>query len=288
MKTEDWQQTPVIMPHFCDVALPVPLDRVFTYSVNDQAEPPAIGCRVIVPFRNEKLTGIVTRVHEEPPPVEAKPIVAVLDTGPLLTPDLMELAAWISSYYIAPLGEVFRSMLPLMAEVKHQTLYRIADKGREVLYASANQGSSRRSRPSPADQDIEYNVLNYLEAGEAARASKLRSATGANWNFCKGCPARNGSPAKPPPSSATPDAPFAMRCSFLKSAFLNSTRTSKRSWPNSPVPAANLRSPNCVVWDYLIPPSEPWFAEDSSSSKSVPPTFISRPSKLWPCQRAHA
>ena len=73
------------MPHFCDVALPVPLDRVFTYSVNDQAEPPTIGCRVIVPFRNEKLTGIVTRVHEEPPPVEAKPIIAVLDAAPLLT-----------------------------------------------------------------------------------------------------------------------------------------------------------------------------------------------------------
>ncbi len=174
------------MPHFCDVALPVPLDRVFTYSVNDQAEPPTIGCRVIVPFRNEKLTGIVTRVHEEPPPVEAKPIIAVLDTEPLLAPDLMELAAWISNYYIAPFGEVFRSMLPLMAEVKHQTLYRIADKGREALYASANQGSSRRSRKSAEEQDIEYNVLNYLEAGEAARAAKLRSTTGATSELLQG------------------------------------------------------------------------------------------------------
>ena len=174
------------MPHFCDVALPVPLDRVFTYSVNDQAEPPTIGCRVIVPFRNEKLTGLVTRVHEEPPPVEAKPIIAVLDSEPLLTTDLMELAAWISNYYIAPFGEVLRSMLPLMAEVKHQTLYRIADKGREALYASANQGSSRRSRKSAEEQDIEYNVLNYLEAGEAARVSKLRSATGANAELLQG------------------------------------------------------------------------------------------------------
>ena len=175
------------MPHFCDVALPVPLDRVFTYRVNDEAEPPAaVGCRVIVPFRNEKLTGIVTRLHDDPPPVEAKPIVAVLDPEPLLSADLMELAAWISSYYIAPLGEVFRSMLPLMAEVKHQTLYRIADKGREVLYDSANQGSSRRSRKSAEEQDIEYNVLNYLEAGEAARAAKLRPATGATAELLNG------------------------------------------------------------------------------------------------------
>jgi primosomal protein N' (replication factor Y) (superfamily II helicase) len=174
------------MPQFCDVALPVPLDRVFTYSVTDEAEPPAVGCRVIVPFRNEKLTGIVTRVHQEPPPVEAKPIIAVLDGAPLLAPDLMELAAWIANYYIAPLGEVFRSMLPLMAEVKRKTLYRIADRGREVLYASANEGSSRRSRKSAGDQDIEYNVLNYLEAGEATRAAKLRSATGANLELLQG------------------------------------------------------------------------------------------------------
>jgi primosomal protein N' (replication factor Y) (superfamily II helicase) len=174
------------MPQFCDVALPVPLDRVFTYNVDDQAEPPAIGARVIVPFRNEKLTGIVTRVHEEPPPVEAKPILTILDAAPLLDRDLMELAAWISNYYIAPLGEVFRSMLPLMAEVKHQILYRIADKGRETLFASANQGSSRRSRKSAEEQDIEYSVLNYLEAGEPARASKLRSATGANLELLQG------------------------------------------------------------------------------------------------------
>jgi primosomal protein N' (replication factor Y) (superfamily II helicase) len=174
------------MSSYCDVALPVPLDRVFTYSVNDQAEPPAIGCRVIVPFRNEKLTGIVTRVHDVPPPVEAKPIIALLDVEPLLASDLMELAAWISNYYIAPLGEVFRSMLPLMAEVKHHTLYRIAEKGREALFASANQGSSRRTRRSHADQDIEYNVLNYLETGEAARASRLRSAAGATAELLQG------------------------------------------------------------------------------------------------------
>jgi primosomal protein N' (replication factor Y) len=174
------------MPSFCDVALPVPLDRVFTYSVNDSAESPAVGCRVIVPFRNEKLTGIVTRLHDNPPPVEAKPLTAVLDTAPLLSPDLMELASWISQYYLAPLGEVFRSMLPLMAEVKHQTLYRIAEKGREILYASAQEGSSRRSRKSPEQQDIEYNILNYLEAGESVRISKLRSATGATTELLAG------------------------------------------------------------------------------------------------------
>ena len=265
------------MPHFCDVALPVPLDRVFTYSVNDQAEPPAIGCRVIVPFRNEKLTGIVTRVHEEPPPVEAKPIIAVLDAEPLLRPDLMELAAWISNYYIAPLGEVFRSMLPLMAEVKHQTLYRIADKGREALYASANQGSSRRSRKSAEEQDIEYNVLNYLEAGEAARASKLRSATGANHRT----PARNAPQEMDRPRNLRRPARRPTHHS-LRGAHSRGPHTQTQREPaNVPrrtrrYPAANLRSPNCAASIFPIPPSAPSFAADSSASKSVPPTSTSR------------
>ena len=179
------------MPSFCDVALPVPLDRVFTYKVDGFADfsTESVGCRVIVPFRNEKLTGIITRVHDEPPPVEAKAVIDVLDATPLLAPDLMELASWVSQYYLAPLGEVFRSMLPLMAEVKHQTLYRIAEKGREALFNSANDGSSRRSRKSAADQDIEYSVLNYLNAlndGEAARISRLRSATGATLDLLNG------------------------------------------------------------------------------------------------------
>ena len=73
---------------------------------------------MVVPFRNEKLIGVVTRLHDEAPPVEARLIEAVLDQEPILSAELMELAAWIAQYYLAPLGEVLRSMLPLMAEVR--------------------------------------------------------------------------------------------------------------------------------------------------------------------------
>src|SRR5450432_992110 len=132
------------MPQFCDVALPVPLDRLFTYALRPGEDPPAVGCRVLVPFRTEKMAGVVIRLHDEAPPVEARPIEAVLDTEPMVSPELLELAAWIGRYYIAPLGEVLRSMLPLMAEVKHQVLYRITETGAKVLYQSAEQGSSRR------------------------------------------------------------------------------------------------------------------------------------------------
>ncbi len=172
------------MALFCDVALPVPLDRVWTYRC---AEPPPVeGARVLVPFRNEKMSGIVTRVHGEPPPVEAKPILAVLDAEPVVAPDLMRLAEWIVNYYLCPLGEVLRTMLPLVAEVRKRVLLRIAEAGRTALHAGAEGGSSRRSRRTPSEQDAEYAVLNYLENGEAARIATLRKVTGATRELLDG------------------------------------------------------------------------------------------------------
>jgi primosomal protein N' (replication factor Y) len=172
------------MPAFCDVALPVPLDRAFTYALN--GEVPGVGCRVLVPFRNEKLAGVVVRVHDDAPPVEAKPLLTILDREPIVSGPLLELAQWIAQYYIAPLGEVLRTMLPLMAEVQRVVLYRITDTGRQILYEGAEKGSSRRSKLSPGEQSLEYAVLNYLESGEAARVSRLRSSTGASLHLLHG------------------------------------------------------------------------------------------------------
>jgi primosomal protein N' (replication factor Y) len=165
------------MPAFCDVALPVPLDQTFTYAVNGVV--PTAGARVLVPFSGQRLMGVVTRLHDDPPPagLEIKPIQQVLDDAPLLPEELMRLAAWIAKYYVAPLGEVLRGMMPLAAEVRRQFTYRIAEAGRRVLYEGAQKGSSRRSRLSPEEQNREYAVLNYLEDGHAAKASALRSAT---------------------------------------------------------------------------------------------------------------
>ncbi|WP_353069443.1 primosomal protein N' [Tunturibacter empetritectus] len=178
------------MPQFCDVALPVPLDQVFTYSVNGSmsGNGPVVGARVLVPFSGQRLMGVVVRVHEDAPAedFEIKPVQQVLDEAALLPAELMKLAAWIASYYVAPLGEVLRGMLPLAAEVKRHFSYRIAEAGRKVLYEGAMKGSSRRSKLTVEEQNREYSVLNYLEGGESAKMSALRSATGANKGLLEG------------------------------------------------------------------------------------------------------
>jgi primosomal protein N' (replication factor Y) (superfamily II helicase) len=147
-----------------------------------------VGARVLVPFSGQRLMGVVVRVHEDAPveEFEIKPVQQVLDDAALLPEELMKLAGWIAQYYVAPLGEVLRGMLPLAAEVKRHFSYRIAEQGRKVLYEGAMKGSSRRSKLSVEEQDREYSVLNYLEGGEAAKMSALRSATGANKGLLEG------------------------------------------------------------------------------------------------------
>jgi len=168
------------MPQFCDVALPVPLDATFTYRIPEGLAEPCVGGRVIVPFREKRLCGVVNELHDREPRFTAKSVQRVLDATSALTPDLMELGRWIAQYYIAPIGEVFRTMLPLSAEFHRVVGYRITDKGFEALHAASTAGSSLRSRKDTSHQMLEYAVLNRLGDGEVVREPTLRSASGAS------------------------------------------------------------------------------------------------------------
>src|ERR1022692_4949980 len=149
------------MPEYCDVALPVPLDMVFTYRVPAEATP-VVGGRVLVPFRQQRFTGIVVELHDRKPSVATKIILSVLDIAPVLDEQLLRLGRWIADYYLAPLGEVFRTMLPLNAEFKRSIAYRITKEGQLALHLAGMSGSSARSRRTPEEQAAEFRVLDYL------------------------------------------------------------------------------------------------------------------------------
>jgi primosomal protein N' (replication factor Y) len=141
---------------------------------------PVGGGRVLVPFREQRLLGVVTDLHDRPPKVKAKSIISVLDNDPVLDERLMRLGRWIADYYLAPIGEVFRTMLPLTAEFKKAIHYRIADAGLVALHSAGTTGSLGRSRRTSEEQATEIKVLDYLSSREDAREQSLRSATGAN------------------------------------------------------------------------------------------------------------
>src|SRR5215831_15073195 len=175
------------MPEFCDVALPVPLDMAFTYQVPDGAMP-AVGGRVLVPFRQQRMMGVVVDLHDRKPQVTTKNILSIVDPDPVLDDHLLRLGRWIADYYLAPLGEVFRSMLPLMAEFKRVVGYRITEQGEMALYLAGMSGSSARSQRTPEEQAKEFRVLDFLALsdGELTREQTLRQSTGASRKILDG------------------------------------------------------------------------------------------------------
>jgi len=91
------------------------------------------GSRVLVPFRKKSLVGVVVDfVNAAPEGTKVRDIARVLDFVPTLTPKLLELASWIANYYLAPIGEVFRAMLPPLTELKSQRQIVLTPSGREA------------------------------------------------------------------------------------------------------------------------------------------------------------
>ncbi|HMB83995.1 MAG TPA: hypothetical protein VKI40_08110, partial [Terriglobales bacterium] len=169
------------MPLFCDVALAVPLDMVFTYAVPPGMEP-VVGGRVLVPFRQQRMSGIVVELHDRPPQVKTqqvriRKVIEALDLAPVLDEQLLKLGNWIANYYLAPVGEVFRTMLPLAAEFKRAIAYHITDEGRMALHLAGMSGSPARSKRTPEQQLVEFRVLDYLAERERVREESLRGAT---------------------------------------------------------------------------------------------------------------
>ncbi|AJR03862.1 replication restart helicase PriA [Siansivirga zeaxanthinifaciens] len=113
------------MEYFIDVIIPVPLQKLFTYSITaSEYDFLKVGMRVSVPFGKSKIyTGIVYNIHTEAPIVyEAKEIHQILDETPLVTQNQLNLWQWISSYYMCTLGDVMRAALPNAFVLESETI----------------------------------------------------------------------------------------------------------------------------------------------------------------------
>ncbi len=118
---------------YCDVALPIPVDRLFTYEIPLPLRHDArSGSRVVVPFGARKLTGVVLCTHDEAPDQHIREVISLIDPEPVLDNELLQLGNWIAEYYCAPIGEVLKGMLPLIGEMRRSTQYCLTAKGRDV------------------------------------------------------------------------------------------------------------------------------------------------------------
>lgn len=95
------------------VATDTSLDRVFDYAVPpDLAAKVTPGMRVRVEFGRRLMEGTVVGLAEASDFPNLKPVLAVVGDLPFIAPELLELARWMSSYYLAPIGLALNALLP--------------------------------------------------------------------------------------------------------------------------------------------------------------------------------
>jgi len=147
---------------FVDVLLPLAIPKGFTYRVpfewNELTE---IGKRVVVEFGRGKkqYAGIILKISEKPPTTyQAKYIEAFLDEQPIVNSIQLQFWKWISSYYLANLGEVMTAALP--------GGLRLASESRLVLHPEYQNSIDRLS-------DDEYLVVEALEVRNVLSLSEI-------------------------------------------------------------------------------------------------------------------
>jgi primosomal protein N' (replication factor Y) (superfamily II helicase) len=127
----------------------------FTYAVPlELREQVQVGCRVLVPFRKKSLVGVVVElVDGAPPETKIREVARVLDLVPSVTTKLIELGQWIAGYYLAPVGEVFRGMLPPATDLSSR---------REVALTEAGHALAADLRDGKTLTDLSALQMNFL------------------------------------------------------------------------------------------------------------------------------
>jgi len=142
---------------FCEVALPIPVDRGFTYAVPASLQDRIrIGMRVLVRVKNRFETGFVTGLASETDVESVKPIVDLPDTTPMFSAELIALCRWIAEYYCCSLGEALQCAAPPGAALRAKRRYtlchdriasgRYTDRQRKVVAALHRRGSLTESQ----------------------------------------------------------------------------------------------------------------------------------------------
>jgi primosomal protein N' (replication factor Y) (superfamily II helicase) len=161
---------------YCNVALPVPLRTTFTYTVPEPLQGAVqLGSRVLVPFRKKTMVGVVVElVQSAPPGTKVREITRVLDFVPALTPKLIELAHWISGYYLAPIGEVLRAMLPPVTEVRSHRQIVLTKEGSELIVRLALEESAVLMPPGISLDEMEFLRILYRKKSPLLLRSSVR------------------------------------------------------------------------------------------------------------------
>ena len=109
---------------YYDIAIGLPLRQCFTYKSNVELKK---GIRVLVPFGNKKLVGIVVKKTINSHLIEKsesiKDVISIIDNHTCFNSSIFNTILWASEYYHHPIGEVFFSFIPpILRKVNDKTI----------------------------------------------------------------------------------------------------------------------------------------------------------------------
>ena len=109
---------------YYDIAIGLPLRQCFTYKSNVELKK---GIRVLVPFGNKKLVGIVIKKNINSHLIEKsesiKDVISIIDNHTCFNSSIFNTILWASEYYHHPIGEVFFSFIPpILRKVNDKTI----------------------------------------------------------------------------------------------------------------------------------------------------------------------
>ena len=164
-----------------EVALSVPAaSGVFSYRVPEALREGCVpGRRVQVPFGARSLTGVVLG----PAPAAAailpgaKPlreVARLLDDGPLVTPDVLELCRFAAGHYLYPLGPAVKAALPPGIDLSEQLSARLLPAGEALLEGDGAEPNERQSTLGLGEPASVTEIDNVRKQGAARTRALLR------------------------------------------------------------------------------------------------------------------
>ena len=159
---------------YAEIALDLPLYSFYTYSVPEhlrsQAEP---GKRAVVSFGKRILTGLIVSLRDSSGVENVKPLKFITDKEPVIGNELLSFCTWISSYYIAPPGEVLFSCVPRKAAISSTVKYGLSENAKAIF-----ESSKFRSRIYGEIFTVLLSDGNTLSAKQIERRSGLSNLKG--------------------------------------------------------------------------------------------------------------
>jgi primosomal protein N' (replication factor Y) (superfamily II helicase) len=154
---------------YADIAFPTAVRRVFTYKTGTDTNI-VPGMRVWVPLRNEKVIGMVVRVHNEKPDFHTKSVLRCLDEGTVMSRELIELTEWIHRFYYCSWGEAIQAALPVglnfvsVKRVKVNRNKKLPENGveRQILDDIEQEGLTLRDARKKWREGLNTGRFNYL------------------------------------------------------------------------------------------------------------------------------